>query len=152
MTDQRTRQRCTHCTHKSRRACAARFIANELFGLDQQSTQTGHRLQQVESEIQSHGLQTRAQTVYFQEVTNSRLDPRTFMPSSNIVIILVAVVEHHCLLTGVATQRMTCMYSATIGMHPQNTELIFKDNKYSIHLSCKFRPLNSQPLAVQQSQ
>jgi len=25
------------------------------------------------------------------------------MPSSNIVIILVAVVEHHCLLTGVAT-------------------------------------------------
>jgi len=31
-----------------------------------------------------------------QEVTNSRLDPRTLMPSS---FILVAVVEHHCLLT-----------------------------------------------------
>jgi len=46
---------------------------------------------------------TRTQTVYFQEVTNSKLDPRMFMPISNIVIILVAVVEHHCLLTGVAT-------------------------------------------------
>ena len=38
---------------------------------------------------------THAQTVYFQEVTNSRLDPHMFMPSSNVVIILVAVVEHH---------------------------------------------------------
>jgi len=36
------------------------------------------------------------------KVANSRLDPRTLMPSTHIGIILVATVKHHCLLTGVA--------------------------------------------------
>ena len=94
--------------HKGRRACAASFIATELLGLDQQSTQTAAKrasiaASQVWDLVAWARLADRAQTVYFQEVTNSWLDPGTFMPGSNIVIILVAVVEHHCLLTGVAT-------------------------------------------------
>jgi len=43
-----------------------------------------------------------AQAFYFQEVTNSKLDPHMFMPSSNMGTILVAGAKH-CLLTGVAT-------------------------------------------------
>jgi len=91
--------------HKGRRACAAGFIATELLGLDQQSTQTAVQRASIAAS-RVWDLVTwarRAQTVHFQEVTNFRLDPRTFMPSNNIVIILVAVVEHRCLLTGVAT-------------------------------------------------
>jgi len=38
------------------------------------------------------------QIVYLQEVTNSRLDPHTFMPSSHIGIVLAAIAKHHCLV------------------------------------------------------
>ena len=45
------------------------------------------------------------------------------MPSSNI-----AVVEHHCLLTGVATKLIACMYCATIGMQHGLSKIIIHGN------------------------
>jgi len=79
------------------------------------------------------GSETRAQSVYmyFQEVTNSRLDPRTFMPSSNIGIILVAVIEHHCFVTGVASyvaDRLHVCYNWNASLEHGSSRIIICGN------------------------
>jgi len=70
---------------------------------------------------------TRAQTVYFQEVTNFRLDPHTFMQVVT-VIILVAVVEHHCLLTGVADRLHVLCYNWNASLEHGILKIIIRGN------------------------
>ena len=89
-----------------RRACDATYIATGLLGLDQQLTQTvAKRASTAASQVWDLISWARLVRV-FQEVANSMLDPRMFMPSSKLRSWSPA---HN--------------YCATIGMHSWNTEV-----------------------------
>ena len=50
------------------------------------------------------------------------------MPSSNIVIILVAVVEHHCLLTGVAMDNIYTRWIENAGSIRISLQILIKQS------------------------